>query len=102
NRIVSLDGAEHTAIVSVSGDRKPPAYYVLDRAKKQMDFLFAASPLLSGKSLAPTKAVHYPARDGVDIQGYLTLPSGPQTALPTIVMPHGGPTGRDGWGGNAT
>jgi dipeptidyl aminopeptidase/acylaminoacyl peptidase len=102
SRIVSIDRAEHTAIVAVSGDRKPPEYYVLDRSKKQMDFLFSAYPLLKGKSLAPMKAVRYTARDGLEIQGYLTLPSEPQTRLPAIVMPHGGPTGRDVWGWNAT
>jgi dipeptidyl aminopeptidase/acylaminoacyl peptidase len=131
NRIVSLDRAERIAIVSVSGDVKPPEYYVFDREKKQLDFLFAAYPELDAKSLSPMKAVRYTARDGVEIHGYLTLPVGKegqvarsepeasedqqqvarsepeasedqQTALPVIVFPHGGPTERDVWGWDPT
>ena len=101
NRIVSLDRAEHIAIVEVSGDTKPPQYFVFDRDKKRMDFLFAAYPKLDEKALAPMKAVRYRARDGVEIQGYLTLPRGGQTNLPTIVLPHGGPSTRDVWGWHA-
>ncbi len=42
--------------------------------------------------------VHYPARDGTEIPGYLTLPrDSPKTHLPLIVMPHGGPISRDTW-----
>ena len=66
-----------------------------------MDFLFAAFPTLDAASLAPMKAVRYKARDGLEIQAYLTLPRGGQTNLPTIVMPHGGPTARDIWGWDA-
>jgi dipeptidyl aminopeptidase/acylaminoacyl peptidase len=102
NRIVSVDRAERTAIVAVSGDTKPPEYYVYDREQKKMDFLFAAYPSLDQKSLAPMKAVRYTARDGVEIQGYLTLPRGGQTHLPAIVVVHDGPVARDVWGWDAT
>ncbi len=101
NRIVSLDRSERIAIVSVSGDTKPPEYYVFDRERKEMEFLFAAYPSLDQKSLAPMKPVRYTARDGLEIQGYLTLPRGQSGPLPTIVMPHGGPTARDVWGWDA-
>ena len=101
NRIVSLDRAERVAIVEVSGDTKPPEYYVYDREHKRMDFLFAAYPALDSALLAPMKAVRYRARDGVEIQAYLTLPPGKQGRLPTIVVPHGGPTARDVWGWDA-
>jgi dipeptidyl aminopeptidase/acylaminoacyl peptidase len=100
-RIVSQDRAEKIAIVEVSGDTRPPEYYVYDRGQKRMDFLFAAYPALDAKSLAPMKAVRYPARDGLEIQAYLTLPRGGETHLPTIVLPHGGPTARDVWGWDA-
>jgi dipeptidyl aminopeptidase/acylaminoacyl peptidase len=46
--------------------------------------------------LAPVTSLHYRARDGLDIEAYLTLPR-EQVAkgLPLIVMPHGGPAARD-------
>jgi dipeptidyl aminopeptidase/acylaminoacyl peptidase len=44
-------------------------------------------------------AIRYPARDGTEIPGYLSLPRGaPTKNLPLIVMPHGGPIARDTWG----
>jgi dipeptidyl aminopeptidase/acylaminoacyl peptidase len=46
--------------------------------------------------------VTFPARDGLTIHGYLTLPRGrPATNLPLILHPHGGPFGiRDEWSYN--
>jgi dipeptidyl aminopeptidase/acylaminoacyl peptidase len=45
-------------------------------------------------ALAPSKPISYKARDGLTIQGYLTLPPGREAkGLPLIVMPHGGPYG---------
>ena len=46
------------------------------------------------------KAITYPAADGTQIPGYLTLPPGVTEAknLPAIVLPHGGPGARDEWG----
>ena len=41
------------------------------------------------------------SRDGLTIQGYLTLPKGVDPKnLPVVVNPHGGPWARDGWGFN--
>jgi dipeptidyl aminopeptidase/acylaminoacyl peptidase len=80
--IVSLDRAEKLAIVSVSGDTKPPEYYVFDRVRKKMDFLFAAYPEVDVKDLAPMTVVRYPARDGLEIQAYLTLRAEPGRSCP--------------------
>ena len=47
------------------------------------------------------KPVTYTSRDGLKINGYLTLPKGkPAKNLPVIVNPHGGPWARDSWGFN--
>lgn len=51
-------------------------------------------PALSGSMRSMT----YPARDGTPIPAYLSAPPGvPNTHLPLIVMPHGGPIARDTW-----
>jgi dipeptidyl aminopeptidase/acylaminoacyl peptidase len=43
--------------------------------------------------------VTFDARDGMRLHGYLTLPAGlPPSRLPAIVLVHGGPWVRDGWG----
>ena len=45
------------------------------------------------------QAVKYPSSDGLEIPGYLTLPKGVEPKnLPLVVLPHGGPWGRDDWG----
>lgn len=49
--------------------------------------------------LAMSRPFGFKARDGLDIQGYLTLPNGVQPRqLPTVVLVHGGPWARDLWG----
>lgn len=45
------------------------------------------------------KPVSYKSRDGLTINGYLTLPGGVEPKdLPLVVNPHGGPWERDSWG----
>jgi dienelactone hydrolase len=45
------------------------------------------------------QAVRYRARDGQMIPAYLTVPKGVEgKALPTLLLPHGGPWARDVWG----
>jgi dipeptidyl aminopeptidase/acylaminoacyl peptidase len=47
--------------------------------------------------------VGFRARDGLEIPGYLTLPTGRAGApLPTILYLHGGPSARDVWGYDPT
>jgi dipeptidyl aminopeptidase/acylaminoacyl peptidase len=101
NRIIDSDRNGATVLLEVSGDVRPPEYYVYDREKREIDLLYAAFPGLEPAALAPMRAVRFPARDGLEIPAYLTLPSGASGALPVIVMPHDGPTERDVWGWDA-
>ena len=41
------------------------------------------------------RSVTYPAGDGLQIHGYLTLPDRPAHNLALVVLPHGGPAARD-------
>ena len=51
--------------------------------------------------MAPMMPITYEARDGLTIQGYLTLPVGVEPVdLPVVVIVHGGPWARDFWGFN--
>jgi dipeptidyl aminopeptidase/acylaminoacyl peptidase len=103
NRIVSRDRDEKRAIVAVSGDTVPPRYYLYDLATRRTDLLVDAYPELHAAKLAPMKPVSFPARDGLEIPGYLTLPKGAAPgALPAILYVHGGPTARDVWGWDPT
>jgi len=103
NRIVSQSRAGGIGIVQVSGDTTPPEYYRYDRARKEMVFLFTAYPTLDRAQLAPMQPVRYPARDGLEVPGYLTVPRGATpVSLPVIVIVHDGPSERDHWGWNPT
>jgi dienelactone hydrolase len=48
------------------------------------------------------KPVRFKSSDGLEVPAYLTLPVGvPAKNLPAIIVPHGGPWARDGWGYNS-
>ncbi len=94
----SLD--ESKLLVFATSDNDPGEYYVFDRKSRELHPLFLVREELVGVKLATVKAVSYPATDGTVVPGYLTLPPGRENAkkLPTIVLPHGGPSARDEWG----
>jgi dipeptidyl aminopeptidase/acylaminoacyl peptidase len=103
NRIISRDRDEISAIVEVSGDTVPPSYYHYRRGSRQIDLLVDAYPELASRTLATMEPVSFRARDGLEIPGYLTLPTGrAPTPLPTILYLHGGPSIRDVWGYDPT
>jgi dipeptidyl aminopeptidase/acylaminoacyl peptidase len=96
---IDATGDESQLVVFASGDTDPGKYYLYDKATRQLAFITAARPELSGVALGEMKPIQYPAADGTMIPGYLTLPPGSDGKnLPAIVMPHGGPHSRDEWG----
>lgn len=97
---MSASADEQMVIVRASSDVDPGRWYVFDRSRKALNEVTAARPALKGKKLSPVRAIKFPASDGIEIPGYLTLPPGVSEAknLPAIVMPHGGPEARYEWG----
>jgi len=52
--------------------------------------------------MAEMRHIKFSARDGLEINGYLTLPAGAEAQnLPLILNPHGGPWARDFYGYNS-
>jgi dipeptidyl aminopeptidase/acylaminoacyl peptidase len=88
-------------VVAVGSDVNPGQVFLYDRKKSKVEKLYDSRPELPAEQLAAMKAVRYPARDGVEIPAYLTLPKGVTGKLPAIVLPHGGPWARDTWGYDA-
>jgi dipeptidyl aminopeptidase/acylaminoacyl peptidase len=100
-KVLSRDREDRSWIVGYTRDRGPVRYYAWDRKEKKGTFLFVHQPKLEGLSLAEMKAVRYRARDGLTVNGYLTLPVGlPAKGLPVVLFVHGGPWSRDVWGYN--
>ena len=86
-------------IVTAWSDTEPGETYLLDRKTKELTKQFRIRERLPREALAEVKPVRYKSSDGLEIPAYLTLPRGVAAKnLPTIIMPHGGPWARDGWG----
>ncbi|WP_419254682.1 alpha/beta hydrolase family protein [Caulobacter sp. ErkDOM-YI] len=83
-------------VVYVEGTGEAGGYYLADLAAKKIKRIGGAYPTLTGADVAMVKAIKYKAADGLEINAYLTLPTGkPAKNLPLIVYPHGGPQARD-------
>jgi dipeptidyl aminopeptidase/acylaminoacyl peptidase len=79
-------------LVSTSSPRNPGDFYLFDTVAKKADLLVSRSDWLDPAKMGEVRPIAYPARDGLAIRGYLTLPPGSAgKSLPTIVLPHGGP-----------
>jgi dipeptidyl aminopeptidase/acylaminoacyl peptidase len=100
--IASETADERFWIVSIERDVDPGAAYLYDRQAGTTTLLYRSRPTLPSEHLAEMKPVRYPARDGLIVPAYLSLPRGVEPRnLPTVIMPHGGPWGRDMWGYDA-
>lgn len=83
----------------VFSDQDPGSYHLLDLDQRSFRLMGVLRPWIDPAKMASTLAVKYAARDGLEINGYLTVPVGHQPkGLPLVVMPHGGPWVRDVWG----
>jgi dipeptidyl aminopeptidase/acylaminoacyl peptidase len=103
--LVTLSASNKTEdklVVRSRNDRTRGAYWLYDRKADKLTKLAELSPWLDEKQMAEMKPITYKTRDGLTVQGYLTVPPGREArSLPVIVHPHGGPWARDEWGFNA-
>ncbi len=86
-------------LVEVDSDRNPGDFYFFDLENKKADYLVSRRRWIEPETMAEVRPIALKARDGVELNGYLTLPKGGSGKnLPLIVNPHGGPHGlRDVW-----
>ncbi|WOT05001.1 alpha/beta hydrolase family protein [Shewanella youngdeokensis] len=101
-RIVSETLDSRFFIIAAFNDRNPGDYYLFDADKAKLEYLVSQNSKLDPDLMAEVKPISFTSRDGVTLQGYLTLPHGTEAKnLPLVVNPHGGPHGiRDSWGFN--
>lgn len=95
---VSTDGQRY--LLYSSGNGKPGVYYLGDRRTGDMFELGAMYPGLDPAALVGKHPATIKARDGLDLNAYLTLPAGRRKGdggppLPMVLLPHGGPHSRD-------
>ena len=106
--IVSRTLDDRCWIVAYLLDNGPVRYYRYLRDSREAQFLFTNREALEGQQLVKVHPVVIPARDGLELVCYYSLPIGAdpgQTgktteALPMALLVHGGPWARDSWGYN--
>ncbi len=98
-RVVDRDSSENKFILNTYTDRNPGSYYLFEKSSGKLTKLSEINSSLVPAELCAMKPISYQARDGLLINGYLTLPHGNKNEnYPVVVMPHDGPWGRDTWG----
>jgi dipeptidyl aminopeptidase/acylaminoacyl peptidase len=99
--IVSENDDETKRTIWVGSDRVTGRFYYHEDGKEEITLLCDRTPWIKEEQMAEMKPIKYTSRDGLTINGYLTLPLGREAKnLPVVINPHGGPWYRDGWGFN--
>jgi len=93
---------EKKYIIRTYSDRSLGAYYFYNAEVEELKKITEISPWIDENDMAFMKAIKYTSRDGVTINGYLTLPHNYEEGkkIPFVIHPHGGPWARDYWGYN--
>ncbi|MFA5058944.1 MAG: alpha/beta fold hydrolase, partial [Opitutaceae bacterium] len=99
NQIVSMDWEMRRILVFSYSARESGYYTLLDLDTGKSLPLAKTRPWLKPGDMAEMYPVACKARDGLELNGYLTLPEGRgQKNLPMVTLVHGGPFGiRDAW-----
>jgi dipeptidyl aminopeptidase/acylaminoacyl peptidase len=93
---------EQVWLVTASSDTEPGQTLLFDRRTHKLTPQYKVREKLPRQDLAEMQSVTYTSSDGLEIPAYLTLPKGVDAKnLPALVIPHGGPWGRDVWGYNS-
>ena len=97
--IISFTENLNKMIVWVGSDKVVGEYYLFDRVTQNASFIASQKPKLKSSQLASMKPISYENRAGKTIHGYFTKATGltDDETAPLVVMPHGGPQGRDYW-----
>jgi len=100
--VVSRTKDEQVWLVTAVSDTEPGETLLFDRKTRTLTPQFKVREKLPRADLAQMTPATYKSSDGLEIPAYLTLPKGVEAKnLPTLIIPHGGPWGRDQWGYNA-
>lgn len=92
---MSSDGRKY--ILFTTNNTNPGTYLFGDRDEKSLLHIANSYPDLTEDVLVEKESRTYKARDGLELEGFLSLPntfSNKPTA--TIILPHGGPMSEDG------
>ena len=92
NLSVSARGGSPWVLVEVYSDRKPPRFFMYQRETGKLTQFGESHSQLQSVAMGSMDLHRIPARDGLLIPTFVTLPPGADKAkLPTVVLVHGGP-----------
>lgn len=92
--ITSTTADGRHALVETGSDRNPGDFFLFDTATNKAAHVISRRDWFDPEKMAEMRPIALQARDGLELQGYLTLPKGSDgKGLPLVVMPHGGPYG---------
>jgi len=88
------------SIYAVASDTHSSEFYLFDHKTKKAEHIAERMEWINPEQMAMMEPVKLKARDGLELEGFLTLPKNSTGKnLPLIVHPHGGPFDvNDGWG----
>jgi dipeptidyl aminopeptidase/acylaminoacyl peptidase len=102
--------ADDKWVVTVDPVTAPSSAWLYDRKIKALTKFYTTRPELEGAQLSAMHPIEIKSRDGKTMVSYLTLPAGsdadgdgrPDKPVPMVLLVHGGPWGRDGYGYNGS
>jgi dipeptidyl aminopeptidase/acylaminoacyl peptidase len=99
---VSATNDGNKIIYVVESDTIAGEYYLFDNTTQKAEHLVSRASWIDPAKLSLMDPMKFKARDGLDIEVFVTTPKGSSGKnLPLIVNPHGGPFGPyDSWGYN--
>jgi dipeptidyl aminopeptidase/acylaminoacyl peptidase len=107
--VVSRSDADDKWIVAADPVTAPVSTWLYERNGKRLTKLFTARPELEGAPLVAMHPQEIKARDGLTLVSYLSLPKAVDAGgsakaarpVPMVLLVHGGPWARDGYGYNS-
>jgi dipeptidyl aminopeptidase/acylaminoacyl peptidase len=102
NILVDYDRTERNFLYRATSPQQPGIDLLLKLDDRTLQPLSHAAPWLESRPLRPMKPIDFRTRDGVKLEGYVTLPEGADQhhPAPLVVLVHGGPWVRDTLGFN--
>ncbi len=102
NVLIHSDAQENRIVFFSSSAEQPGLLILFDENRGTLESIAQSAPWLKGKQMAATQSIRFATRDGISLEGYLTLPLGAskETPAPLVVLPHGGPWARSIWAFN--
>ena len=102
--VTSKSKDENIRMIYAGNDRTYGTYYLYNVKENKLTKVADIAPWIKEEEMCAMNPITYASRDGLTIEGYLTLPKGYTMEnaknLPVVVNPHGGPWIRDSWGYN--